>query len=433
MNLPSTAGPTKPTDARGLLRHGRALASAVREALRDAVAWTATRLPGSGSRRTGDRRHVLLVDDLLPDPLFGAGYPRAFEIVHSLLRTGYRVSVYPMASAPADLARMRELFGDRDGLAFHSGSGARGLRRWLMRYGETVDVLLVSRPSPMQAWTDLQWRPRHASMPSVIYDAEALLAPRERRRRKLYGPAWSDAEYDAALADELRLIAAADAITAVGPEDAAAIGAACDVPVFILPHAITVGAPSRPFAERQDLLFVGRLTGEAERSPNVDSVRWFVAAVMPELDRLIGTDYRLHVVGRVGPESGLRGSDRVVLHGIVENIDPMYAASRLFVAPTRFAAGVPLKVMEAMGKGIPCVATPLLAEQLGTTTDELPTGGSPAAFAQACALLYNDADEWNRVRDAASRYITRTCAPATFDTVVDDVMRQVLTGSTVNR
>jgi glycosyltransferase involved in cell wall biosynthesis len=420
----------------GQTRHAQRLLNALRYRLRagriviaDAAKDVAIRVRmalrrrPAGSRARADTRHILFVDDLPPDPLFGAGYPRAFEMVRSLVRMGHRVSMYPMTSTRADMARMRDLYGEA--VRFHAGGGARGLRRLLWRYGDDFDILLISRPAPMRAWNGLgrSSSPDARAIP-VIYDAEALLAPRERRRRALFGPAWSDDGYGAALSSELALIADADAITVVGHEDAATVHAAFDVPVFILPHSIEVRDATPGFDVRRDILFVGRLTGTSADSPNVDSLVWFLREVMPLLDDLIGTDYHFHIVGRTdAPE--LAASDRVILHGVVEELAPLYDRCRIFVAPTRYAAGIPLKVLEAMGQGIACVATPLLAEQLGCNTAALPNGGDPRAFAEQCHRLYTDPAAWTATRDAAAAYLARNCSPTMFDRVLGDALDSV--------
>jgi hypothetical protein len=52
----------------------------------------------------------------------------------------------------------------------------------------------------------------------------------------------------------------------------------------------------------------------------------------------------------------------------------------------RFAAGIPLKVVEAVAAGIPAVITPLLSQQLGWSGgDPLPTAESPEQFAAEVA------------------------------------------------
>ena len=72
---------------------------------------------------------------------------------------------------------------------------------------------------------------------------------------------------------------------------------------------------------------------------------------------------------------------------------------RIFVAPTRFAAGIPLKLCEAAAQGIPIVATRLLAEQLGWTDGiELLAADSAQGFADQCKRLYRDGELWERLR-----------------------------------
>ncbi len=398
--------------------------------------------PARGGQ-AGAQKHVLMIDDLVPNPLFGAGYPRAFAIVQSLVAAGHRVSFYPMRSSPADIDRMTTAFAGA--VLFHPGAGARGLRRLLWTHGADVDSLFISRPMPMAAFVQAGWQAGAKAgrrSAQVVYDAEAVLAPREARRRALFDTRWSDQDYQAAIADELAVARTADAVTAVGEGDAATIRSVLDAPVFVLPHPVAIRAGTAPFGDRQDFLFVGRLTGSSSQSPNIDSVTWFLTAVMPVLDSLIGTGYRLHVVGRVeSAEIEALASDRVVLHGVVEDLQPLYDRCRVFVAPTRYAAGIPLKVVEAMGEGIPCVVTPLLADQLalppqpGTAQPETgqphdvpvdrQTGDTGARqFAENCARLYTDQAAWQAARDSGTAHVTRCFSQQAFDTVLHDVLRQ---------
>jgi len=63
-----------------------------------------------------------------------------------------------------------------------------------------------------------------------------------------------------------------------------------------------------------------------------------------------------------------RDHPRVTLRGPVTDLTPLYDSHRVFVAPTRFAAGVPYKVHEAASFGLPVVATDLLRRQLAGPT-----------------------------------------------------------------
>ena len=387
--------------------------------------WLSRNLQGAESGRGAGARRILIIDDMVPDPLFGAGYPRAYAIVRALVEAGYQVDLYPMVATPAHLSRMHAIFAGA--IRVHSAKGARGLRRLLLREGATFDVLFISRPTPMRTYVGLRWRPGgHASTPPVIYDAEALLASLEKRRRELYGPAWSDRAYQAALTAELGRARGAAAITSVGPGDAGTIRSALDVPVFVLPHSVAARTGTPGFEGRQDLLFVGRLAGSASYSPNVDAVRWFAAEVMPALDRLIGSGYRVHLVGWVkSPEVQSLASHRIVVHGVVEDLRSLYDQCRLFVAPTRFASGIPLKVIEAMSEGIPCVVTTLLAEQLDASKAALAIADGASHFAEACARLYTDAVAWEAIRDGGVAHVARAFSPFAFTHSLTEVLDHV--------
>ncbi|UZK65059.1 glycosyltransferase [Sphingomonas sp. M1-B02] len=393
------------------------------------------RRPRSAAARQDGRRHILIVDDLLPDPVFGAGYPRAFAIVRSLVAAGNVVEHYPMAATQSECDRMDAAFGGA--VRFHPGRGAHGLRRLLWREGSRFDVLFISRPAPMAAMLAAHWRPNGQHVP-IVYDAEAVLAPRDQRRLALLGTPWSGSQYQAALAAELDLARTAQAVTAVGQGDADLIRSVLDVPVFVLPHAVDVREAVPGPAGREDLLFVGRLTGLAAHSPNVDSLLWFITEVMPQLDRMLGTSYKLHVSGRLdAAELAALASDRILFHGVVEDLQPLYEQCRLFVAPTRYAAGIPLKVLEAMGEGIPCVATPLLAAQLGADATTLATGTDAETFAAQCARLYRDDAAWLDAQAAGFVYVEGRGSPEAFDrtlaSLIDHVERIPDAGAEVVR
>src|SRR5262249_2026178 len=141
------------------------------------------------------------------------------------------------------------------------------------------------------------------------------------------------------------------------------------------------------FAERRDFLLVGALRDDD--SPNVDGLFWFVREVMPRLDAAIGADYRVRVAGEPGAPALKRlRHDRVEMLGRVDDLGPEYGRARVFVGPTRFAAGIPHKLHEAAARGVPIVATELLATQIGWSDGvELLSAGSAEDFARQAARL----------------------------------------------
>lgn len=402
---------------RALLRPVRDRAAGARERLKDGAAWVegAVRRPA----RQGPGRHVLVVDDLVPDPLFGFGFPRMFEVVQSLARAGHRVAVYPMASSPHEVERVDRLCGGR--VRIYRGEGARGLRRLLWRKGAGLDLLFVSRPTPMRAFNEARLPPSRRPA-RVVYDLEAVTTPREAGRRRLFGLPWSPREEDRALAAELEVARGADAAAVVGDADGALVRSRLDLSTFTLSYPVPVTPSGAGVADRAGFLFVGRMTGPATEYPNVDAVRWFVAQVMPRLDALLGTGYRVDLVGLFDGEAGALASDRVTLHGAVDDLAPFYDRARVFVAPTRYAAGLPIKVVETIGRGLPCVTTPLLARQVGAEGHGFATDPSAEAFAERCALLHADEDAWRAARDYGLTLARERFSQEAFDATLSELV-----------
>jgi glycosyltransferase involved in cell wall biosynthesis len=71
-------------------------------------------------------------------------------------------------------------------------------------------------------------------------------------------------------------------------------------------------------------------------------------------------------VGSNPPEAIRKlSSDPIVVTGFVEDLEPFYRQSRVFVVPHQYAGGIPLKLLEAMGQGLPAVVSTIIIRTLG--------------------------------------------------------------------
>ncbi|SDT93735.1 Glycosyltransferase, GT2 family [Pseudomonas pohangensis] len=386
--------------------------------------------PASGSSllqarmRKSLHGRILVIDDQLPIPSWGSGYPRASELLLALHDQGAFISHYATATSGIDLAEAYAILPRE--IEIIAAQGLAGLGTFLRSRKNYYDALIISRPHNMAALraaldddSELLGRTR------LIYDAEAIFAQREViKDRVLERQSTTTAASE--LDKELGLAAPAQTILTVNQAEAAHFTHAGYKDVRVLGHSFPVQPTASSFTERQDLLFVGRLT--EDDSPNSDSIRWFVHEVMPRLDRLLGNTYRLDVVGACS--ATLRRSlesKRVCFHGRVEDIRPFYARSRLFIAPTRFSAGIPLKIFEAAGNGLPVVANRLLAEQLDWSEGiQLLAADTADSFAAACARLYSDPVLWLHLRQQALLSVTRDCSPQVFADSVWQLLQDAL-------
>lgn len=369
--------------------------------------------PLAARMRPPPARRLLIVDDQVPYPHLGAGYPRARDLLIAARDAGWFVTFYPSVHPDADWATAYDVLPPDVEIAAERGT--QGLAGFLRERAGYYDAAIVSRPHNMAAFKQaLRQVPSFIASDRIIYDAEAIFAARDA------------AASPKAVAAEIALACGAAVVLAVNPAEAESFRAAGQGGVRVLGHAQTPRATKAGFARRRDILFVGAL--DEDNSPNADSLVFFVNEVAPRLDALIGTGWTLKVAGRnAAPTVRALASPRMQLLGMVPDLTALYGKARLFIAPTRFAAGSPMKVHEAAAHGLPVVATSLLGRQLGWTDGrELLVADDPDAFAAACARLYDDADLWERLRANALAAVERDCSPEAFAGTVRDVLEKIL-------
>ena len=372
---------------------------------------------------------VLVLDDCIPFPTLGGGTPRACRLLHCLHETGAFVTQFPLTLPTFDPEQVRLFFPAE--LEFVAGKGRPDLSAFLRSRVGYYDTVVVSRPHNMEIFIRCcREVPEFLASAAVVYDAEAIFAVREQARRQILGPGVETPDAASmSLATEMRLARAAAIVLAVSASEAQRFRDAGCRDVRVLGHCLVPAPAGVGFEGRRDFLFVGRL--EEEDSPNVDAVRWFVHEVMPRLDRLIGTAYALNVVGGCAPD--LRGSlesPRVRFHGRVQDLECLYAGARICIAPTRFAAGIPHKVHEAASRGVPVVATSLIAGQLNWThANELLSADEPEQFASACASAYQDRALWDRLQSRALEAVAKDCDPDRFKDTVRNMLSDTRRGA----
>jgi len=247
----------------------------------------------------------------------------------------------------------------------------------------------------------------------VIYDAEALFASRNIGLRRLAGKTMSEQEIQSEFAAEVRLTAHAHRVISVSENDRKVFRAHGVEHVEVLGLCTPPVPGNASFESRTGFLFVGAVHEEA--SPNGDSIIWFLSEVLPRIRQKLG-DVPFTIAG-LNKSERIRSlaSPPVRVTGYVTSLDEFYEQSRVFVAPTRYAAGLPHKVNEAAAHGLPVVATQLLADQLGWTDRELAIASDAESFALRCIEMYTDAEKWSRLRQAALERVIRECSTEIFE------------------
>jgi glycosyltransferase involved in cell wall biosynthesis len=368
---------------------------------------------------------VLVLDDHVPYPELGVGYPRARTLLRGLVALDWLVTFVPLECPTDDPHQLRRVVPPEIEVAL--GISPSDLLSFLAARAGSFDLILVSRPNNMRTLSRaLEHAPAVMRQVPILYDAEALWSLREARRCQVEGAPLCDADRERLLDEEVGLARAASHVTAVSEQEAAVFRSRGCRSVSVLSQGYALSPTPRAHAARKDLLFVGAL--DEDRSPNADALMWFVREVFPIVTRSLSVSVRLIVAGRCAAPQvrALAGLDTILL-GQVADLTPLYDQARVFIAPHRYAGGIPTKILEAAAHGLPCVASELLAEQLGWRHGiEILSAGSASEFGRRVVELYSDERLWIDVRRAALGEIERKHTEPSFQEALAAALRDVM-------
>jgi glycosyltransferase involved in cell wall biosynthesis len=429
------------------------------------------------------RMRILFVEDTIPLRRIGSGFVRSNDVVRTMVALGASVTVFPLNENLFPLSVIRAELPDSvevmHGLRLADFARFLAERRgcydliWIARthnlelvhealagevddeFGATArsidqpaqlnwtfdlehalrqdfsqfDTAPTVTPGRRQSLTDAlgQSLARHdAAPPRIVVDTEAISAVRQAGRAAMLNESF---DLETALNQEFRHIDAAMDVVAVCEAEAQIIRAHHRGKVHVLGHTITASPTPRPFRERTGILFVGAIHDLDH--PNHDGLTWFIEEVLPLIESMLRWETRLTIAGYIAPGITLdrfKGHSRVTLRGPVSELAPLYDANRVFIAPARFAAGIPYKVHEAAAFGLPVVTTALLARQLGWMDSDAVAacdGTDPSEFAARVVALHRDPGLWTRQRDSALARVRAELTPDLFDSGVERVLQAV--------
>ncbi|HYI22380.1 MAG TPA: glycosyltransferase [Candidatus Limnocylindrales bacterium] len=348
----------------------------------------------TASLRRRDRRQglrVLLIDDRIPEPSLGSGAPRTRAIVKILADRGYVITFLPTL----DRLPVEPTTGELQQAGIEVLWGVTDIHELLRSRHDLYDVAVVSRPHNarfIRMIKDLSPKTR------VVYDAEAVYSVRTALQAQRLG-GHEGASVSDLIEREMNLVQGADIVVAVTEREAGIFREhSPSTTVVTFGTAVETRRSTPAFEDRSGLLFVGNLS----TPPNSDAMVSFLEATFPVVRERF--DCRLTVVGGGASEAlhaaaGVHAS-AVDFIGRVDDLGPYYDRARLFVAPHRFAAGLPLKVVDAMANGLPCLVSELLGDQLDLTREHRALAAPDSdSFVDALERLYSDSVAWQQSRE----------------------------------
>jgi GT2 family glycosyltransferase len=371
---------------------------------------------------------IAVVEDMIPDRSIGSGFVRAADLVDTLLKSGHRVTLFALhyrAGLHPERLRQRGVevvtcYGpDADPYPLEG-------REW------DFDAVWICRTHNIFEWSKHVRRAKVVNPGlRVVFDTEAISSLRTMAYWRLHNMAPSE-DLQSLLSKEFELDNAIlpDVVVAVNETDRKAVETLSIAPVFTLGHKMEPD-PAPPGPEGRSGLFFCGSFHEID-SPNYDSIEWFLDQVWPHvLARL--PEVRLTISGYCAPDvplnALLEAAPGVDYVGRADSVIPLMKQARCFIAPTRFAGGIPHKVHEAMAAGLPVVCTDILRNQLGVPAippDQVPVLSAephaPAAFAEACCALLQDDAMWADQQKAALGFIETAASSTVFRAELEKII-----------
>jgi O-antigen biosynthesis protein len=389
--------------------------------------------PNAKSPRKKPHR-VLFIEDTVPLRRIGSGFVRANDLVQVMASLGCRVTVFPVNGCDHDLAHV---YGDMpESVEVMHALSLDRLAAFLESRPGYYDTVWVARAHNLARVRPILARliAEGSLKAPILLDTEAVSPHREAMQAALAGDAYDLQAAMQAILEDAAVCQRAVAVTLAEAETLRWHGFP---EVSVIGHMIEPKPTARAFAQRSGMLFVGAI--HQEDSPNFDSLVWFVDSVLPLIETELKWETRLTIAGYTAPGvdlSRFAHHPRITLRGPVGDLDPLYNGHRVFVAPTRYAAGAPYKVLEAASRGLPVVATEVLRGELDWRADAeilAAAADDPAAFAAHILALYRDEALWQSVREGALRRLRDEYGREDFARAVASVLEPATAAQTPNQ
>jgi GT2 family glycosyltransferase len=367
--------------------------------------------PGSSSVRAASwrsRKNILFVDALTPTPDQDSGSIVTNEVMATYREAGFGESFFPLHSPYWSKKYTAAL--QRRGVCCHYKPFSNDIGEALA-LDNCFDYALLYRYNVAQA-VHAELREK-APATRVLFANVDLHFLREARAAENANDQLALLRSESTRKNELEMFLRADASFVHTQIEKDVIQAALPRALenmVVLPWIAEVFRDTPPFADRADIMFLGNFP----HAPNVDSMLFFMQAIWPALLRDLPPHARLLVVGNQPPkEVQDLASERVIVTGFVQELEPYFQASRVFVAPLRYGAGIKGKLVTALAHGVPSVATHIAAEGIATPQERhLSITDDPAQFAAEVLRIYGDESSWSSMREAGLAYVEQNYSRA---------------------
>jgi len=229
----------------------------------------------------------------------------------------------------------------------------------------------------------------------IFYDMVDFHGLRIERQSEQTGV--DESRHGRAIAEvEMAMVRACDVTIAVSDVEAQIVSERePDATVVVLPNIHQSPRSSAAFDQRHGLMFIGSW----RHIPNRDAIDFLCNEIMPLVWQQ-ASDITVSLVGSDIPiETWAAIDDRILVHGWVQDLDPLFEEVRCTIAPLRFGAGIKGKVGDSLVRGVPVVTTEVGAEGFGDVANSLLIGKGAQELADQIVRLHQDSVLWYELAD----------------------------------
>lgn len=151
-----------------------------------------------------------------------------------------------------------------------------------------------------------------------------------------------------------------------------------------------------------DILFFGAMSREA----NWKSAIWFIEKVFQKIkDQSI----RFVILGSKPPQELIKyKSNRILITGFVDNVEPYFQDSMCMVVPLQLGAGIKIKTLEGLSSGIPVLANSIGIEGIPAEhMQEYLRCESPDDFLNALNFVLQNEDKAKQIGENGKAFVNR--------------------------
>lgn len=363
--------------------------------------------------------HALIVDQITPTPDQDSGSIDQVNLIEILLKLGWAVSFVPEVEMEQRKIYTTNL--QKMGVQCIFKPYFINLWDFIKDAGKTIDLVLLYKGRPTVHYLNII-KP-HCPKAKFIFDTVDIHHLRELREAELFK---DENKKNYALQTkklEIEAIRRTDCTIILSVAEEKLIRK--EIPnakLVVIPLIRDIPGPQFPREELHDICFIGGFLHQ----PNRDAIHYFVDYIWPLVSvRLSSVKFRI-MGSNIPPDILALQSDSVVIDGFVPDLKTSFAKCRLSVAPLRYGAGLKGKIASSLGFGIPCVATTIAAEGMGTgECFGVEIADEPYEFAEKIVHLYTDHQHWSELSRSGLKYVTQEFSVQAnkkrFSTILSDL------------